>query len=41
MIAFLQKALALVRKAEIARDLGGSTITRKAGAEELNDAVPF
>jgi hypothetical protein len=30
MIAFLQKALALVRKAEIARDLGGGTITRKS-----------
>jgi hypothetical protein len=41
MIAFLQKALVLVRKAEIARDLSGSTITRKADADKLNDAVPF
>jgi hypothetical protein len=41
MIAFLQKALALVRKAEIARDLGDGTITRKAGADKLNDTVPF
>ena len=41
MIIFLQKTLALVRKAEIARDLSDSTITRKAGADRLNDTVPF
>jgi hypothetical protein len=37
MVAFLTTALALVRKATIARDVGGGTITRRSA--ELNDAV--
>ena len=37
MIAFLTTALALVRKATIARDFGGGTITRRSA--KLNDAV--
>jgi hypothetical protein len=37
MVTFLTNALALVRKATIARDFGGGAITRKAA--ELNDAV--
>jgi hypothetical protein len=41
MIAFLLTATQLIRKAEIARDVGGGTITRKTGADELNDPLPF
>jgi hypothetical protein len=37
MVAFLTTALALVRKATIARDFGGGTITRRSA--KLNDAV--
>jgi hypothetical protein len=37
MVAFLTTALALVRKATIARDFSGGTITRKAA--DRNDAV--
>ena len=40
MVDFLLKSLTLVGKAEIARDLGGGTITREASAI-LNDPVPF
>jgi hypothetical protein len=35
MIRFLTTALGLVRKAVIARDLGGGTITRKTGAAQI------
>jgi hypothetical protein len=42
VIDFLLKALTLIRKAEIARDVGGGTITRKSGTEEqLSDPLPF
>jgi hypothetical protein len=37
MVAFLTTALALVRKATIARDFGGGTIARRSAA--LNDAA--
>jgi hypothetical protein len=37
MVAFLTTALTLVRKATIARDFGGGTITRRSA--EPNDAV--
>jgi hypothetical protein len=37
IIGFLTTALALIRKATIARDVGGGTITRKAN--DFNDAV--
>jgi hypothetical protein len=37
MVVFLTTALALVRKATIARDFGGGTVTR--GSAELNDTV--
>jgi hypothetical protein len=37
MVAFLTTALALVRKATIARDFGGGTITRRSA--EPNDVV--
>ena len=41
MIAFLTAALGLVRTGIIARDLGGGSITRKSGADKLDDPVPF
>jgi hypothetical protein len=41
MVAFLTAALGLIRKATIARDIGGGTITRKREPTELNDPVPF
>jgi len=37
IVAFLTTALMLVRKATIARDFGGGTITRRSG--EFNDTV--
>jgi hypothetical protein len=40
MIGFLTTALGLIRTAIRARDLGGGSITRKSGADELNDPVP-
>jgi hypothetical protein len=40
MISFLVTALALVRKATLARDSGGGTITRKPAAD-LNDSIPL
>ncbi len=39
MINFLTTALALIRKAMIARDLSGGTITGKA--VDLNDSIPL
>ena len=41
MVAFLTTALGLIRKATIARDIGGGTIARKREPAELNDPVPF
>jgi hypothetical protein len=41
MVAFLTTALGLIRKATIARDIGGGTITRKREPAELNDPVLF
>jgi hypothetical protein len=41
MVLFLTAALALIRKAVIARDVGGGTITRKRQPAELDDPIPF
>jgi hypothetical protein len=43
MISFLLAAFDLIRKAVVARDLSSRSITRtpKAGADELNDQLPF
>jgi len=38
--AFLTRALVLIRKATIARDSNGATITRKTDAD-LNDSIPL
>jgi hypothetical protein len=40
MVAFLTTAFALIRKAIIARDLGGGRITRQRDTK-LNDPLPF
>jgi hypothetical protein len=40
MVRFLLAAFDLIRTAMRARDLGGSTITRKPGADKLDDPVP-
>jgi hypothetical protein len=40
MIDFLLTALDLMRTAIRARDLGGGSITRKSGADKLDDPIP-
>jgi hypothetical protein len=40
MIGFLTTALGLIRTAIIARDLGGGSVTRKSGADKLDDPIP-
>jgi hypothetical protein len=40
IIGFLTTALGLIRTAIIARDLGGGSVTRKSGADKLDDPIP-